>query len=231
MSPTINAEERQIFTPSNNEYKISKAQSVVTESNTLKQTVYRTLPGIADLQNPFIENYSLLPHFNYNLQNWKSFENDIEEEQSETSRNEWVFVNCWAVKGIASQKSKNIKIGDIVVFISPKDEYDSVIKRVVATEHQIIQTRKTCTNNTNGFGGGDVVVIPAGHCWVEGDNQETSIDSRRYGPVSVGLIFAKVSWVIYPFHHIRRLDSTSNLQSVSSTTRIIGSNGIPTSYL
>ena len=28
-----------------------------------------------------------------------------------------------------------------VVFISPKDEHDAVIKRVIATEHQIIQTR------------------------------------------------------------------------------------------
>ena len=28
-----------------------------------------------------------------------------------------------------------------VVFISPKDENDAVIKRVIATEHQVIQTR------------------------------------------------------------------------------------------
>ena len=92
-------------------------------------------------------------------------------------------------------------------------------------------SRKTSNNNPTGFGRNDVVVIPAGHCWVEGDNKETSIDSRRYGPVSVGLIFAKVTWVIYPFHRIRQLDCTSNSQTISSTTRVIGSEGIPMSYM
>ena len=77
----------------------------------------------------------------------------------------------------------------------------------------------------NHFGGGDVVVIPKGHCWVEGDNQETSVDSRKYGPVSYGLIFAKVNWVIFPFKNIRDLKATTNSQCYSSTT-LIGENGI-----
>ena len=80
-------------------------------------------------------------------------------------------------------------------------------------------------------GGGDVIVIPKGHCWVEGDNQETSVDSRRYGPVSNGLIFGKVKWVIYPFHRIRKLTSISPQPSHSESTRVIGSNGIPRTYL
>lgn len=32
---------------------------------------------------------------------------------------------------------------------------------------------------------GKEVVIPAGHCWVEGDHKEHSRDSNQYGPVSV----------------------------------------------
>jgi len=30
----------------------------------------------------------------------------------------------------------------------------------------------------------DVVKIPEGHCWVEGDNPASSMDSRSFGPVS-----------------------------------------------
>lgn len=80
-------------------------------------------------------------------------------------------------------------------------------------------------------GGGDVVVIPAGHCWVEGDNQEVSVDSRKYGPVSYGLIFGKANWVIYPFHRIRKLTSLSSPQDFSESTRVIGSEGVPTNYI
>ena len=84
--------------------------------------------------------------------------------------------------------------------------------------------------NRTGFDNGGVVIIPAGHCWVEGDNQELSVDSRKYGPVSYGLIFAKVTSVIYPIHRIRRLDTTSDSQAYISSTRVIGSGGIPTNY-
>lgn len=29
----------------------------------------------------------------------------------------------------------------------------------------------------------DIVKIPHGHCWVEGDNSASSVDSRSIGPV------------------------------------------------
>jgi len=125
------------------------------------------------------------------------------------------------------KQQTQIQAGDIVVFVSPKDENDAVIKRVIATEHQIIQTRKKGSESWRS--GGDVVVIPAGHCWVEGDNQKTSVDSRKYGPVSYGLIFGKVNWVIYPFHRIRKLTFTS--QGQSESTQVIGSGGVPRNYI
>jgi len=139
--------------------------------------------------------------------------------------NEWVFVNRWSMR--KPNQQRHIQAGDIVVFVSPKDENDAVIKRVIATEHQIIQTRKKGSESWRS--GGDVVVIPAGHCWVEGDNQKTSVDSRKYGPVSYGLIFGKVNWVIYPFHRIRKLTFTSHGQSES--TQVIGSEGVPRNYI
>ena len=41
-----------------------------------------------------------------------------------------------------SYTTGNFKLHTLaVVFISPKDENDAVIKRVIATEHQVIQTR------------------------------------------------------------------------------------------
>lgn len=30
----------------------------------------------------------------------------------------------------------------------------------------------------------DVIRVPEGHCWVEGDNKNSSLDSRTFGPVS-----------------------------------------------
>ena len=30
----------------------------------------------------------------------------------------------------------------------------------------------------------DVIRVPEGHCWVEGDNKASSLDSRTFGPVS-----------------------------------------------
>jgi hypothetical protein len=52
----------------------------------------------------------------------------------------------------------------------------TVIKRIVALEGDVVQTRAPYPETH--------VRIPRGHCWVEGDELFHSKDSNHYGPVS-----------------------------------------------
>ena len=40
--------------------------------------------------------------------------------------------------------------------------------------------------------------VPEGHCWVEGDHTGHSMDSNSFGPVSLGLVTAKASCIVWP---------------------------------
>ena len=42
-----------------------------------------------------------------------------------------------------------------------------------------------------------MIRIPAGHCWLAGDNSLDSFDSRHYGPVSLALVTGKVEAVVW----------------------------------
>lgn len=50
------------------------------------------------------------------------------------------------------------------------------------------------------------VQIPTGHCWVEGDNHGHSFDSNTFGPVSLGLVKAKATCILWPPGRIGFLD-------------------------
>lgn len=58
---------------------------------------------------------------------------------------------------------------------SPTDPRSWVIKRVIATEGDVVETRPTYPER--------VVVVPQNHLWVEGDEAFHSKDSNSYGPV------------------------------------------------
>lgn len=42
------------------------------------------------------------------------------------------------------------------------------------------------------------VKIPPGHCWIEGDHTGHSLDSNTFGPVSLGLMTARATFVVWP---------------------------------
>ena len=54
-----------------------------------------------------------------------------------------------------------------------KDPERHIIKRIVGLEGDVIRNNKYSSRE---------VVIPTGHCWVEGDNPAASQDSIKYGP-------------------------------------------------
>ncbi|XP_053983094.1 mitochondrial inner membrane protease subunit 2 [Hylaeus volcanicus] len=96
---------------------------------------------------------------------------------------DYVFLSRWAVR------SQNIQRGEIVAVISPKVPSQTLIKRVVGLSGDVISTHGYRT---------DVLKIPQGHCWVEGDHTGHSMDSNSFGPISLGLITAKATFIVWP---------------------------------
>ena len=47
--------------------------------------------------------------------------------------------------------------------------------------------------------------IPAGHCFLMGDNRPASSDSRRIGPITEGEIIAVVKYVVFPLKKRRKI--------------------------
>nr|CAI5867234.1 unnamed protein product [Callosobruchus analis] len=101
------------------------------------------------------------------------------------NQTDYVFLNKWAVK------SYEIQRGDIISLLSPKDPSQH-IKRVVGVEGDIIATL--------GYKN-DIVRVPEGHCWIEGDHKGHSMDSNKFGPVALGLVTAKASCIVWPPSH------------------------------
>nr|XP_014351620.1 PREDICTED: uncharacterized protein LOC106705948 [Latimeria chalumnae] len=79
---------------------------------------------------------------------------------------------------------------------SPKNPEQKIIKRVIALEGDIIKTEGYKKR---------FVKIPDGHFWIEGDHSGHSFDSNAFGPVSLGLLHARASHIIWPPSRWRRL--------------------------
>jgi signal peptidase I len=70
---------------------------------------------------------------------------------------------------------------------------DQVVKRVVALEGDFVELpvyHVVLTDALDGDDGGTVQMlrVPKGHVWLEGDNRPWSRDSRHYGPVPRALV-------------------------------------------
>ncbi|KAL1124609.1 hypothetical protein AAG570_001233 [Ranatra chinensis] len=96
---------------------------------------------------------------------------------------DYVFLNRLSVR------LHDVSRGDVVSLFSPKDPHQKLIKRVIGLEGDIINT----LSHRN-----PVVKVPKGHCWVEGDNSDNSMDSNSFGPVALALITAKATAVVWP---------------------------------
>jgi len=52
--------------------------------------------------------------------------------------------------------------------------------------------------------------VPTGHVWVEGDEQFHSRDSNRWGPVSAGLVEARVTRIVWPLRRAGVVETTDS---------------------
>ncbi|WOK98761.1 hypothetical protein Cni_G07473 [Canna indica] len=78
--------------------------------------------------------------------------------------------------------------GDVIAFKSPSDHNRQFVKRLVALPGDWMHVPNSS----------DILKIPEGHCWVEGDNTGCSFDSRHFGPIPLGLVRGRVTHIIWP---------------------------------
>ncbi|XP_052286865.1 mitochondrial inner membrane protease subunit 2-like isoform X2 [Dreissena polymorpha] len=109
---------------------------------------------------------------------------------------DYVWLNKWCAKDFQFQR------GNIVTLRAPYDPRCTIIKRIVAIEGDTV-----CPNRRTE----ECIRIPAGHCWLEGDNVTMSKDSNSFGPVSVGLIEAKATYIVWPPQRWRALNGYFNI--------------------
>jgi len=91
------------------------------------------------------------------------------------------FVDVWTVK------REGVRRGDVVICRKPESpERERVCKRVTGIPGDTVIY-------FNRYSAYPVVSeVPTGHVWLSGDNPDQSNDSRKYGPVGVGLVLGKV---------------------------------------
>ncbi|KAF8434585.1 peptidase S24/S26A/S26B/S26C [Boletus edulis BED1] len=93
---------------------------------------------------------------------------------------------------------KPIARGDVVSLRDPVDSRKMIVKRVVAVADDFVQTLPPYPDAE--------VFVPEGHIWVEGDEPFRTLDSNTFGPVPLGLVDAKLSYIIWPLHRIGPLN-------------------------
>jgi len=123
-----------------------------------------------------------------------------------------------------SYSSKNIKRGDIIVFIYPIDPRKDFVKRVIGLpgdkielrdnklfidndlveEKYIFNPQKASRNRHSNFG---PVAVPFNSLFVLGDNRDNSYDSRFWGFVNIDKVKGKVTKIYWSWNsknkHVR----------------------------
>lgn len=62
-------------------------------------------------------------------------------------------------------------------------------------DHNLSLTEKIFKSN--------VIIVPRGHIWIEGDNTENSSDSRSFGPIPQGLIRSRAICRLWPLNDMK----------------------------
>ena len=90
------------------------------------------------------------------------------------------------------RRGRDVLVGDVVSVGNPIGEEFGVIKRVVGLPGDFVLVGTPERSDL-------MVQVPAGHCFLAGDNQAFSRDSRHYGPIPMALIQGKVTFRLLPW--------------------------------
>lgn len=115
------------------------------------------------------------------------------------------------------KKIENLKVNDVIFLKSPINPNQIYTKRIKGLASDLIIPRYPDTRSK--------VLIPLNHIWVEGDNVH-SIDSNTYGPVSTGMVVAKVAWIIWPLNRFGPVPNTGGRECRERILRHASSDNI-----
>jgi signal peptidase I len=99
--------------------------------------------------------------------------------------------------------------GDVIVFHSPRDSSELMVKRVIGVAGDLIDSRlgrvriggytlpEPWVHRAATTGAIEAQVIPAGTYYVLGDNREESIDSRSWGPIPATSVVGRARMVLW----------------------------------
>ena len=115
------------------------------------------------------------------------------------SSRDWVLINKLGARRF------NYSRGEVVSLMKPKNPSELLIKRVIGLPGDRVETLRYHT---------PVVTVPAGHCWVEGDNSSCSYDSNHFGPVPLGLLTGKAEAIVWPPSRWQRLQTFTPVKKI-----------------
>lgn len=62
----------------------------------------------------------------------------------------------------------------------------------------------------------EMIKVPEGHIWIEGDNQAWSKDSRDFGPIPLALVISRSSWIVVGNFQFQSLRPGRGLRKVEA---------------
>eukprot|EP00903_Cladosiphon_okamuranus_P014589 g13530.t1 len=114
----------------------------------------------------------------------------------------WLLVSKLGRRG-----EEALKVGQIVLVRSPLKAGRMVVKRITGLPGDAITVRPPPGDKHNSHGiERRLEVVPEGHVWLSGDNQENSKDSRNYGSVPQALVEGVVSLRLWPYRDLGVLE-------------------------
>ena len=141
------------------------------------------------------------------------------------AHNDAVVLDCWSARSLAYQR------GDVVVLSSPHEPKEMLTKRIVGMPGDWVRPRAAAQAEASGDDAsrgmlGNLVHVPRGQLWVEGDNEASSNDSNSFGCVAAALVEARVCFKIWPLNEagfvLRRETAGQRLVHRGKTERMAG---------
>ncbi|USP78397.1 hypothetical protein yc1106_05671 [Curvularia clavata] len=123
----------------------------------------------------------------------------------------------WILYSSLHRRGRKIQVGDVITYTHPMFPHEHGCKRVIGMPGDFVSVitpgRRDTDIEADDVDGKwasvreEVIRVPEGHCWVQGDNLEWSRDSRLFGPLPLGLVKSKVLAVIWPLREAKWVGS------------------------